>query len=922
MKKITLAVIIYISSALLSPLFAYSMLPEALYEAGISFYQQGRYQEALSEFQKVLMLEKNYFPAIEYIHKIEEKLQVREEEMYHEHRQILQPKQRADRKVESVSDFLDAFEIQRALPKNEGLNTAAEKKEKLMLKELNLIESQQGLNRAIEINEGENFVLHGRNIEKFLILQPQILTAKKQDQDTLVVTGKNIGFADLVVWDDNGRWPVEFQGVFPKPEGPTYEELMRREEELNRSFKMRYSFDWLAQESGRSLETLKRSGTYSYIHNWSMTGESPYGNLDSAIMIRRQVDTQFSYGTFGITNGKLGPFKDFTFRGGDYTPDFNNLTFPGEILRGTMLSSPAFDKHFNYTAFWGRESGGTQGLSPLLAKSRNSFLSGLNFDFSPSVERKQDYKFSLIHGWGRDRQKFLKEYGYDLSGNWVLGNWATGYEAAYDTTKFAQMFNADYTAENIKLKTEFRNVSEDFNSATGVSWKQGELGALFDLFLQLNDKLSMTNRLDVYRDRLFPALDNRNRLNQDYDWGLNYKINPLTDFDLSYRMQNDLGKLSQTRYQNPSIGASTKFKFIKDIYTYLRYGYYKNQNYTSPSLSYGDDKINTGIRFSLIGDLFYYFDREINWLHEKFTGAQTMPNAWETGLDWSGQIGRMPLYSDFRLTFRKEEDTSSPLSFLSGQDYLEGYSEVTYRKDNDKEVYASARVRNVWAGNPNIVKRIEASFNAGMRYLWDMGLVWNSVCNIEADVFKDYNSDGLRQNDEPPVAGIKIWLGKDKFQTTDLFGDCIFKGVRGRQAYVNLDMSTLPQGYLLTVPQTQQVEIVQNRTQRLYFGIISRSEISGIIFEDKNANGNFDPQDRGVEGVIVTLENGKKATTESSGRYSFSNATPGEHTLTIDINSIPVYYLPAVPLTKKITLFEGVTYRYNLPLKRIKTDSN
>ncbi|MDD2751615.1 MAG: SdrD B-like domain-containing protein [Candidatus Omnitrophica bacterium] len=904
MKKICLGIFIYFF-ACIGPVFAYSMLPEALYESGIRFYQQGRYREALSEFKKALMLENNYLPAIEYIRKIEDRFQaVETEESLPEGPRMPAAARRASHArapASVVSQFLDEFE-----------------KKPAQLSELTLTQGAQNLAKPLEITEGQDLVIHGSNIDKFLILQPEILKAEKKDADTLVVTGKNIGYADLLVWDENGRWPVEFLGVIPKPEGPTYEELLRREEELNRSFKMRYGFDFLAQESGRSLETLKRTGSYSYIHNWSLTGESPYGNLDSAVTIRRQVDTQFSYGTFGITNGKLGPFSDFTFRGGDYTPDFYNLVFPGEILRGTMLASPAFDKHFNYTAFWGRESGGTLGLSPLLAKSRNAFLSGVNFDFSPSESRKQDYRFSIIHGWGRDRQDFLREYGYDLAGNWVLGNWLTGYEIAYDTNKFAQVINADYTAENIKFKAELRDVNNDFNSMTGVSWKQGELGALFDLFLQLNDKLSMTNRLDVYRDRLFPALDNRYRFNQDYDWALNYKINPATDLDINYRMQNDLGKLSQTRYQNPSAGISTRFKFIKDIYTYLKYGYYKNQNYTSPNLSYGDEKINTGIRFSLIGDLFYYFDREINWLREKMTGTQSMPNAWETGLDWSGQIGNTPLSSYTRLTYRQEDDTASPLSFLAGENYLEGYSELTYRKDNDKEIYASARVRNVWAGNPdNIAKRIEASFNAGMRYLWDMGLIWNSVCNIEADVFKDYNSDGLRQKDEPPVEGIKIWLGKEKSLVSDVFGSCLFKGVRGRQAYVNLDMSTLPQGYLLTVPQTQQVGIVQNRTQRVYFGIISRSEISGIIFDDKNNNGNFDPEDRGVEKVVVTLENGKKSITDGSGRYAFANTPAGEHTITVDINSIPISYLPAVALTKKITLFEGVTYRYNVPLKKV-----
>ncbi|MDD5653803.1 MAG: SdrD B-like domain-containing protein [Candidatus Omnitrophica bacterium] len=905
MKKNLLFIFIFLF-AYVAPVFAYSMLPEALYESGIRFYQQGRYAEALSEFQKVLMLENNYLPAIEYIKKIETRFQVvGDQEVLPEKQQATTVKRAPMRKTraDAVNKFMDEFE-----------------KTGVQITELTLAESPQTASKPLQITKDQELVIHGNNIDKFLVLQPEILKAEKKDVDTLIVTGKNIGYADLLVWDENGRWPVEFLGVMPKPEGPTYEELMRREEELSRSFKMRYSFDWLAQENGRSLETLKRLGPYSYVHNWSMTGESPYGNLDSAVTIRRLMDTQFSYGTFGITNGKLGPFKDFTFRGGDYTPDFYNLVFPGEILRGTMLASPAFDKHFNYTAFWGRESGGTLGLSPLLSKSRNAFLSGANFDYSPGEGRKQDYRFSIVHGWGRDRQEFLKEYGYDLAGSWNLSdNWFTGYEIGYDSHKFAQVINADYTAENIKFKAELRDVNNDFNSMTGVSWKQGELGGLFDLFMQINDRLSMTNRLDIYRDRLFPALDNRYRFNQDYNWGVNYKINPVTDLDVNYLMENDLGKLSQTRYQNPSIGLSTKFNWLdRDIFTFIKYGYYKNQNYSSPNLSYGDDKINTGIRFSLIGDLFYYFDREINWLREKLTGTQSMPNAWETGLDWQGQIGNSPFSSYTRLIYRQEDDTASPLSFLAGENYLEGYTELTYRKDDDKEIYASARVRNVWAGNPNnVAKRIEASFNAGMRYLWDMGIVWNSVCNIEVEVFKDYNSDGLRQKDEPPVEGIKIWLGKEKSQATDVFGNCLFKGIRGRQAYVNLDLSSLPQGYLLTVPQTQQVPIIQNHTQRVYFGIISRSEISGIVFEDKNGNGNFDPEDRGVERVAVSLENGKKAFTDGSGRYAFANTPAGEHTITFDINSIPIVYLPSVPLTKKITLFEGVTYRYNLPLKRV-----
>jgi hypothetical protein len=213
---------------------------------------------------------------------------------------------------------------------------------------------------------------------------------------------------------------------------------------------------------------------------------------------------------------------------------------------------------------------------------------------------------------------------------------------------------------------------------------------------------------------------------------------------------------------------------------------------------------------------------------------------------------------------------------------------------------------------------MEADFNAGMRYLWDTGFHWDPVGNIEGYVFKDLNSDGLRQRDEAPVQGIKVWLGKNKSCVTDVFGYYKFKGVRARKAYVTLDTSTLPSGFVLTVPVTQEAGIVNTRSLKLDFGIISRSEINGFVFEDIDDNGEFSANDKGIQGVTIILEDGTKVTTDGSGKYSFPHVSAGEHTIALDLESLPIYYLPKTALTKKITLFEGVCYIYNIPLKRIE----
>ena len=168
------------------------------------------------------------------------------------------------------------------------------------------------------------------------------------------------------------------------------------------------------------------------------------------------------------------------------------------------------------------------------------------------------------------------------------------------------------------------------------------------------------------------------------------------------------------------------------------------------------------------------------------------------------------------------------------------------------------------------------------------------------------------------MEGVKVYLGKDKFQVTDIFGYYKFKKVRARKVYINLDLSTIPAGFVVTVPVTQELAISHNRTIKADFGVISRSEIGGLVFEDTNGDGEYDRGDKGIFGVVITLEDGSQAITDSAGKYTFPHASTGEHIVTLDLNSLPVYYLPQTSLTKEITLFEGVSFVHNIPLKRIK----
>jgi hypothetical protein len=104
--------------------------------------------------------------------------------------------------------------------------------------------------------------------------------------------------------------------------------------------------------------------------------------------------------------------------------------------------------------------------------------------------------------------------------------------------------------------------------------------------------------------------------------------------------------------------------------------------------------------------------------------------------------------------------------------------------------------------------------------------------------------------------------------------------------------------------------------------MMSRSEISGFIFEDIDGNGEFNKGDLGIRKVGIILDGKKRMVTDDTGRYAFPRVSSGVHTINLDLDSLPVYYLPTQPISKKITLFEGVTYYYNIPLKRSKENKD
>ncbi|MEM7661669.1 MAG: SdrD B-like domain-containing protein [Pseudomonadota bacterium] len=169
---------------------------------------------------------------------------------------------------------------------------------------------------------------------------------------------------------------------------------------------------------------------------------------------------------------------------------------------------------------------------------------------------------------------------------------------------------------------------------------------------------------------------------------------------------------------------------------------------------------------------------------------------------------------------------------------------------------------------------------------------------LRGKVFFDRNRDGVRQNDEPGIPGVRVKVTGTRLSlNVDRDGNFTIQNMRPGLYGLGLDRRSLPLGLLVPEESAARVTIAEDRFTDIEIPIIASGQVRGTVFIDENGSGEVDPGEDRIEGHFLTLkktaEDGvvsddEEQTTLSAsfGQYSFENLSPGTYELSINHGGI------------------------------------
>lgn len=170
--------------------------------------------------------------------------------------------------------------------------------------------------------------------------------------------------------------------------------------------------------------------------------------------------------------------------------------------------------------------------------------------------------------------------------------------------------------------------------------------------------------------------------------------------------------------------------------------------------------------------------------------------------------------------------------------------------------------------------------------------VTGGVGAITGTKFEDVDGDGARDDGEPGLAGVVIYLDSNDNGSIDAGETSTLSAADGSYSFTDLAPGTyqvrelLPAGWITTLPGNGAVSVIVAADQTVNgvdFGNFALAQIGGQKYNDINANGMRDDGEEGLHGWVIQLDRhadgsvDATVTTDEYGYYRFTDLGPGSY---------------------------------------------
>ncbi len=156
---------------------------------------------------------------------------------------------------------------------------------------------------------------------------------------------------------------------------------------------------------------------------------------------------------------------------------------------------------------------------------------------------------------------------------------------------------------------------------------------------------------------------------------------------------------------------------------------------------------------------------------------------------------------------------------------------------------------------------------------------------LQGRVFYDRNRDGVRQDDEPGLPGVRVSVRNTRLTLrVDNSGFFTIQNMKTGLFTLAIDRRSLPLGMLVDEEAVLRATIGDGRITTLDIPVSASGQIRGTVFVDNDGDGEAGPGDVRLEGARVTLTAPDNPDFEpvvqfaaSFGQYAFEGLAPGHY---------------------------------------------